>query len=158
MFGASFAPNGWLLCQGQLLPISSYDTLFNLIGTTYGGDGQTTFALPNLASRIPVHQGAGYPIGSTGGAEVVQLQPQNLPIHSHSALASDAAADQTSPGNGAWAAWGQPGYSTSTPNATMNAAALAPAGNSNNQPHDNMPPFLAINFIISLFGIFPSQN
>jgi microcystin-dependent protein len=156
MFGGNFAPNGWLFCQGQLLSISDYDTLFNLIGTTYGGDGESTFGLPNLASRIPVHQGAGYPIGSTGGAEMVQLQPQNLPVHSHAALASNAAASQTSPSGGVWAAWSQPGYSSSAPNVTMNAAALAASGGS--QPHDNMPPFLAINFIISLFGIYPSQS
>jgi microcystin-dependent protein len=154
MIGGDFAPNGWMFCQGQLLAIADYEVLFTLIGTTYGGDGQNTFALPDLASRLPIHQGPGYPQGSSGGAESVQLVSQNLPVHTHVAVASSGAASQTAPTNGVWAASSEQPYAVSAPNATMNVAALLPAGLS--QPHDNMPPFLAINFIIALFGIFPS--
>ena len=158
MFGGNFAPNGWLLCQGQLVPISDYDTLFNLIGTTYGGDGENTFALPNLASRIPVHMGNApfgtYVLGQAGGAEDVTLLTQQLPVHTHSALASSTSGSQPGPANGYWANWGSPQYSTSAPNTQLNPQALAPAGGS--QPHDNMSPYLAINFIISMFGIYPS--
>ncbi len=155
MFGGNFAPNGWLFCQGQLLSISDYDTLFNLIGTTYGGDGQNTFALPNLASRLPIHQGAGYPLGSLGGVESVQLSSQNLPIHSHPAMAS-AAGSSPSPTGAVWGSGSTTEYTTAAPNTPMSTAALLPAGGS--VAHDNMPPFLAINFIISLFGIYPSPS
>ncbi len=158
MFGGNFAPNGWLLCQGQLVSISDYDTLFNLIGTTYGGDGQETFALPNLASRIPVHMGSApfgtYVLGQTGGAESVTLLSQQLPVHTHTAVASSSAASQTGPGGNYWSSWTSPSYSTTAPNVPMHPQALAPAGG--NQPHDNMSPYLAINFIISMYGIYPS--
>lgn len=156
MFGGNFAPNGWLFCQGQLIAISDYDVLFNLIGTTYGGDGQNTFALPSLASRIPIHQGPGYPQGSIGGTEQVSLVPQNLPIHTHLAVASTTSAAQPSPSGNYWASWGSQQYLAGAPNTTMNPAAFQPAGGS--QPHDNMPPYLAINFIISMYGIYPSQS
>jgi len=155
MFCGNFAPNGWLLCQGQLVSISDYDTLFNLIGTTYGGDGQDTFALPNLASRLPMHQGSGFPLGAMGGAETVTLTTQQLPVHTHSANASSGSGNQTSPNAQVWADWGSPGYAP-TPDTAMNPAALTPAGG--NQPHDNMPPYLAINFIISMYGIYPSPS
>ncbi|MGI8664881.1 MAG: phage tail protein [Jatrophihabitans sp.] len=159
MFGGNFAPNGWLFCQGQLVAISDYDTLFNLIGTTYGGDGQNTFGLPNLASRIPIHQGTAsfgsYPLGAVGGAESVTLISQQLPTHSHPALASNTGTT-TSPSNAVWATGTTTEYSTQAPNTSMSMAALSPAGGS--QPHDNMPPYLAINFIISLYGIYPSQS
>jgi len=156
MFGGNFAPLGWFFCQGQLLPISEYEALFNLIGTTYGGDGQSTFALPNLASRIPVHVGSGFALAQTGGAETVTLTTNQLPSHSHQAVGSTGAATSTDPSNAVWATSGDKAYSTAVPNTTMSAAALANAGGS--QPHDNMPPYLAVNFIISLFGIFPSQT
>ena len=159
MFGGNFAPNGWLLCQGQLVAISDYDTLFNLIGTTYGGDGQNTFALPNLSSRIPVHMGnapfGSYVLGQTGGLESVTLLTQQLPVHSHPAMASTGGGNASSPNAQVWADWGSPGYAPS-PNTQMNPAALTPAGGS--QPHDNMPPYLAINFIISMYGIYPSPS
>ncbi|MCW2542247.1 MAG: phage Tail Collar domain protein [Frankiales bacterium] len=156
MFGGNFAPNGWLFCQGQLVSISDYDTLFNLIGTTYGGDGQNTFAMPNLASRLPLHQSSSYPLGAVGGAETVLLATANLPVHTHLAAASSGASSQLAPTNGVWAASNLPAYATGAPNAAMNPAALLPAGSG--QPHDNMPPFLAINFIISMFGIYPSPT
>ncbi|MDQ2838414.1 MAG: tail fiber protein [Actinomycetota bacterium] len=160
MFGGNFAPNGWLFCQGQLVAISDYDTLFNLIGTTYGGDGQNTFALPNLASRIPVHMGSApfgtYVLGQPGGAESVTLLSQQLPVHTHTAQASSGSAGQTTAGGNYWATPTYQAYSTSAPNVPMAPQALAPAGG--NQPHDNMSPYLAINFIISMYGIYPSPS
>ena len=156
MFAGNFAPNGWLFCQGQVLSIADYDTLFNLIGTTYGGDGEVTFALPNLASRVPVHQGPGYVLGATGGAETVNLAPNQLPVHTHPALGSSSAGTSPSPSGAVWDTGTTAEYSSAAPNLSMNPAALAPAGSG--QPHDNMAPFLAINFIISLFGIYPPQN
>ena len=157
IFAGNFAPVGWLLCQGQLLPISEYEALFNLIGTTYGGDGQTTFALPDLASRIPYHQGPGYALGQNGGVEQVTLTQQQLPIHTHTANANSPNANQPAPGGNVWGAGTLSGYtSTQAANTTMNPAALSPVGGS--QPHDNMPPFLCLNFIISTEGVFPSPN
>lgn len=157
IFGGNFAPVGWLLCQGQLLPISQYDVLFNLIGTTYGGDGQETFALPNLASRLPYHQGAGYVIGQTGGAEQVTLTQQQIPVHTHTANANTPNASQPGPAGNVWGAGTLSGYAAAqTANTTMNPAALLPAGGS--QPHANMPPFLCVNFIIATEGIYPSPT
>src|SRR3954453_9073090 len=112
MFGGNFAPVGWLLCQGQTLPIALYDTLFNLIGTTYGGDGQETFQLPNLQSRLPVHQGSGYVLGQTGGAETVTLTPQQMPLHSHAATAATSGAGAAGPAGNVWRDFGRPVYST----------------------------------------------
>jgi microcystin-dependent protein len=154
MFCGNFAPNGWLFCDGSLLQIADSETLFNLIGTTYGGDGQTTFAVPNLISRIPIHVGTGFSLGQQAGVESVTLIPSQIPQHSHSARAS-AQASQTSPAGNVWAAWGDDGFSDSPPDAAMAAAAIAPIGGS--QAHENRPPFLALNFIISQFGIFPSS-
>lgn len=157
IFAGNFAPVGWLLCQGQLLPISQYEVLFNLIGTTYGGDGQNTFAVPNLASRIPYHQGLGYVIGQTGGVEQATLSPQQMPVHSHSANATAATADQPAPAGNVWGSGTLSCYSTAqAANVTMNPAALMPAGGS--QAHDNMPPFLCLNFIIATEGIYPSPS
>ena len=159
MFGGNFAPQGWAFCNGALLPIAENDALFNLIGTTYGGDGQTTFALPNLQSRIPVHQGTqagnSYTLAQTGGVETVTLTTQQLPSHTHMPLGQ--------PGNGSsaptgsvWAASASSNiYTDTAPAVNMNPAAIKNTGGS--QPHDNMMPFLCVNFILSLFGIFPSQ-
>jgi microcystin-dependent protein len=157
MFGGNFAPAGWMLCQGQLLPISENDALFNLIGTTYGGDGQTTFALPDLRSRVPMHMGNNHVQGELGGAETVTLTTNQLPSHTHVPMADTAGAGSTSPSGTAWGNWGTNGapYSDQAQNAQMNPQALGLTGSS--QPHDNMLPYLAINFIISLFGIYPSQ-
>ena len=156
MFGGNFAPVGWAFCQGQQLAISDYEPLFALIGTVYGGDGQTTFALPNLASRFPVHRAVDYPLGAIGGAEQVTLTPSQLPAHSHPAHASSAAASSGSPTGAVWAAVGKAAYTDQPPNATMRPGLLSPAGG--NQPHENMPPFQVVNFIISLSGVYPPQN
>jgi microcystin-dependent protein len=163
MFGGSFAPDGWDFCNGQLIPISENDTLFNLIGTTYGGDGQETFALPDLRGRIPIHAGQGpsisqnYQLGQNGGAEAVVLTTQQIPVHNHALLASTDPANTPNPGGNVLSA---PVTATpffqAAPNIPMNSGILAPQGGS--QPHDNMMPFLCISFIISKFGIFPSQS
>ncbi|MFL6211693.1 MAG: phage tail protein [Pyrinomonadaceae bacterium] len=161
MFAGNFAPNGWMTCEGQLLPISENETLFNLIGTTYGGDGQSTFALPNLSSRVPVHVGTGpggitRQLGETGGAEAVTLTTNQIPSHTHPAgcVGGQNTGSAASPGNNVWAAQASVAVNTIPPPANaMNPGAAAPAGGS--QPHDNMIPYLPINFIISLFGIFP---
>lgn len=160
MVGFNFAPQGWALCNGQLLPISQNDTLFNLIGTTYGGDGQQTFALPNLQGRSPVHTGQGFVIGEVGGSEQVALTVAQIPAHSHTPnCANSSAGNQLSPQGGVWS-WDNSGqfgnYAAVSDGSNMNSGAIANAGGS--QPHDNRQPYLAINFIISMFGIFPSQN
>jgi microcystin-dependent protein len=162
MFGGSFAPAGWAFCNGQLLPISENNALFILLGTTYGGDGQETFALPNLQSRIPIHMGQGtgtssYTIGEQGGVEQVTLTTNQIPIHTHAPLASSAGGSD-SPGNNFWGAssLGKP-YVAPPASAAMNPATMgSPVGGS--QPHENMLPFLCVSYIISLFGIFPSQT
>lgn len=153
--GFNFAPVGWAFCNGQLLAISEYETLFNLIGTTYGGDGQTTFGLPDLQGRIPIHQGSGFVLAQSSGTETVTLTTQQIPAHSHPLKAQTAGGTQPSPAGGVWADSSLGQFSTSSPTATM-AASLQNSGGS--QPHDNMPPFLTVNFVISLFGVFPSQN
>lgn len=159
MFAGNFAPAGWALCQGQLLAISENDVLFNLIGTTYGGDGQNTFALPDLRSRAPLHQGSGFVIGQAGGVESVTLTTTQIPAHSHVPLGFASTGGQPKPDNGFWAS-SSPATQFATPanvpNLAMASGTLAGSGGS--QPHDNMVPFLVINFIISLFGIFPSQT
>jgi microcystin-dependent protein len=157
MFAGNFGPSGWLICDGSLLAISENETLFNLIGTTYGGDGQSTFALPDLRGRVPLHLGSNYPIGQLGGVESVTLLTQQLPSHTHPAAASSLSGNLDSPaGAAAWAAMSTPLYSTSPPNSQMNAGAVG--ANGGNQPHDNMMPYLTINFIISLYGIYPSPS
>jgi len=156
MAGFNFAPVGWSFCNGQLLPISEYVALYNLIGTTYGGDGQQTFALPDLQCRIPFHQGSSFILGQLSGTENVTLTTSQLPIHTHSLAASSAAGAQTSPAGGLWAQSTLDQFSTEANSHTMDPSAIVATGGS--QPHDNMPPFLVINFIISLYGIFPSQN
>src|SRR5262249_2813319 len=140
-----------------LLPISENPTLFQLIGTTYGGDGQNTFALPNLQSRIPIHVGAGYSLGQSGGVESVTLTVNQIPAHSHSVLASSNNATQSAATGRVLAT--TPSYTpyiSDSTSVTMAAQSIGSAGSS--QPHDNMQPFLCVNFILSLFGVFPSQN
>ena len=156
MFAGNFAPVGWAFCNGALIPISENDALFNLIGTTYGGDGQTTFALPNLQSRVPIHVGPGFALGQSGGAESVTLTTSQIPAHSHVPQALDGTGNQSSPAGGVWAS-SSPAtqYGAPPPGVTMDPAAIGSSGGS--QPHDNMVPFLVVNFIISLFGVFPSQ-
>jgi microcystin-dependent protein len=160
IFAGSFAPAGWALCQGQIMPISQNDVLFTLIGTTFGGDGEETFALPNLASRVPLGHGTGpgltsHTIGEAAGVESVTLTTQQIPLHSHAMLAATANGQQPQPQN-AYLAQTNPGFpyvAASSPFQNMNAASLTPVGGS--QPHENMQPYLVINFIIALFGIFP---
>lgn len=160
MFAGNFAPVGWAFCNGALIPIAENDALFNLIGTTYGGDGQNTFALPDLQSRIPVHVGPGFALGQSGGVESVTLTTSQIPAHSHvpQAFNSPPVANQNDPTNGVWATstTGSVYVSGIPANVGMSADAIAPTGGS--QPHDNMIPFLVINFILSLFGVFPSQT
>ena len=162
MFGGNFAPAGWAFCDGQLIPIAENDVLFQLIGTTYGGDGQETFALPNLQSRIPVHMGTGpsgttYQIGEQAGVEDVTLTVSQIPSHSHPLLASTAVGTAASPQGSVLAASGSSNVYRPAPTAAaMDAQAVGPAGGS--QPHTNLQPFLCINFIISLYGVYPSPT
>jgi len=157
MFAGNFAPNGWMFCAGQLLPISENETLFQLIGTTYGGDGQSTFALPELQSRVPIHQGNGSSLAETGGTEEVTLTVQQIPAHSHPFLAAAVTGDQVSPGGILPASsFNVTPYINDVPNGNMNAGAISSVGGS--QPHNNLQPYGTLNYIISLFGIFPSQT
>lgn len=163
LFGGNFGPNGWMLCQGQTLPISEYDVLFNLIGTTYGGDGQETFSLPNLQGRLPVHMGKGpalsqtYIIGEPFGTESVTITPQQTPQHTHSFLASTAGGSTTNPQD---MVLGSPPSITmflrDSPGTALPVQMVQPMGGS--QPHENRMPILAVNYIISLFGVYPSPS
>jgi microcystin-dependent protein len=156
LFAGNFAPQGWAFCSGQLLAISQNDVLFQLIGTTYGGDGQQTFALPDLRGRVPVHQGSGFVIGQMAGSETITLTQNQIPGHTHVPRANTAAASVTAPGGAVLAATSVNSYGPGPATVDMAAQAIAPAGGS--QPHENMAPTLALSYIISLFGIFPSQN
>ena len=165
MFAGTFAPAGWMLCEGQPLAISENETLFQLIGTTYGGDGESTFNLPNLQSRVPIHMGAGpdgvtYQLAEQAGVESVTLTTQQIPNHTHPMLGSGDLAAGTAPNNQQLLAASTEvsvlPYGTDAPTTTLNAQSLTPAGGS--QPHENCQPFLCINYIISLFGIFPSPT
>ena len=160
MVGFNFEPQGWALCDGRLLAISENDALFALIGTTYGGDGQTTFALPDLRSRFPIHQGQGpgtsnYILGENGGVEEVTLTVPRMPSHNHVPTANNSA-ENTDPAGKVWGGWGDYQYSSEAPSVAMATGAVRAEGGS--QPHSNMPPYLAVNFVISLFGIFPPQS
>nr|WP_199001595.1 tail fiber protein [Flavobacterium sp. ASV13] len=164
MFAGNFAPAGWMFCEGQLLPISEYETLFQLIGTTYGGDGESTFSLPDLRGRVPIHNGTAsydgtnYSIGETGGVEDVTLTINQIPSHSHSLLATTDLASTANPSEAylSSTATGNKIYSTGAPTIALNNAVITPDGGS--QPHTNFQPYLCVDFIISLFGIFPSQT
>lgn len=157
MFGGTFAPAGWAFCSGQLMPISQNDALYTLIGTTYGGDGQETFGIPDFQGRIPIHQGTGFQIGEKAGTESVTLNTQQIPAHNHVAMGSTDAGSQ-GPAGGVWAAHAsQQIYTSNAPSGAQFNAQAAIGGTGGNQPHDNMMPFLVVSFIISLFGIFPSQ-
>jgi microcystin-dependent protein len=164
MFGGNFAPAGWAFCNGQPMPISENEVLFQLIGTTYGGDGQETFNLPNLQSRVPVHQGQGpgisqnYIIGEQAGVESVTLTTQQIPIHTHPALCSSVGGSNSDPAGGLWALSDLNQYSTSAPDVSMGTPPINAQPQGGSQPHDNMIPFLVVSYIISLFGIFPSPN
>ena len=164
MFAGNFPPVGWLFCDGQPLPISENETLFQLIGTTYGGDGESTFNLPNLQSRVPMHFGTGpdgitYQIAEAAGVEEVTLSTQQIPVHTHPFLATNDTATGTGPGGNTLAASTAATtfpYGTDAPTTSLAAQSISPVGGS--QPHENCQPFLCINYIISLFGIFPSPT
>jgi microcystin-dependent protein len=166
MFAGNFAPAGWMFCSGQQLPIAENEVLFQLIGTTYGGDGESTFNLPNLQSRIPLHMGNGpdgvnYPLAQMAGTESVTLTTQQIPNHTHPLLTSNAAAT-ASPTNATFATStssqaGSNAYNNEAdPGTQLAPGVINPTGGS--QPHENCQPFLCINYIISLFGIFPSPT
>jgi microcystin-dependent protein len=163
MFAGNYAPTGWEFCKGQPVPISQNDALFTLIGTTYGGDGEVTFNLPNLQSRVPIHMGTGpdgtiYQRGEMAGTEQETLTTQQIPNHSHPLLASTAPGTQANPSGNVLAQTPisiNP-YIQQDPVVQMNPASVAPVGGS--QPHENTQPFLCINFIISLYGEFPTQT
>jgi microcystin-dependent protein len=160
MFAGNFAPAGWAFCNGALMPISENDTLFNLIGTTYGGDGQETFGLPDLQGRVPIHEGTGggstYQIGEKAGTETVTLSTNQIPQHNHLVMASTAIANDANPQNNVVAQADVDMYLSDVTDISLNAASIGSTGGS--QPHENMAPYLAINFIISLFGVYPTQN
>ena len=169
MFGGNFAPNGWMLCQGQSLAISEYETLFNLIGTMYGGDGQSTFRLPDLQSRVPIHMGTGgggtYVQGEAAGVENVTLTLNQIPVHNHPVQVATGAANQNVPAinsilstEAESVANRAPVYLAYAASNQVQLAAQTVGFAGGNQPHENIQPILAINFIISLFGIYPQQN
>lgn len=153
----NFAPKGWALCNGQLLPINQNQGLFSLLGTTYGGNGQTNFALPNLQGRAPIHVGSGFTLGQQGGEQAHTGSIQELPQHTHIARGSSATATLDSPAGNVLATTASVNaYGSPTNLVAMNAATIANTGGS--QAHLNMQPFLTLNFCIALQGIFPSQN
>ena len=157
MFAGNFAPSGWMFCEGQLLPISENETLFQLIGTTYGGDGQSTFALPDLRGRLPIHQGNGFILAETGGAEEITLTANQIPAHSHPLLGAAVNGSQGSPANALLAnSTVITPYAPETASQPMAPTAITATGGS--QPQTNFQPYLCVDFIISLFGIFPSPT
>jgi len=156
MFAGNFAPVGWQMCAGQLLPISEYETLFNLIGTAYGGDGQSTFALPDLQGRVPMHFSSDFTLAETGGAEQITLTVQQIASHSHPWMATSATASNSSPVGNCLAQGTAAFYDNTTPSTPMAPGMVGQTGG--NQPHENLQPFLCVNYIISLFGIFPSPT
>lgn len=157
MFAGNFAPANWMFCEGQLLPIAENETLFQLIGTTYGGDGEATFALPDLRGRLPIHQGNGFILAETGGAEEITLTVGQMPAHNHALIGTRSLADDSNPTNTllAQATTFDP-YEANPPSSPMAAQAINSVGGS--QPHTNFQPYLCVDFIISLFGIFPSPT
>lgn len=154
IFSFNFAPKGWAFCNGQVLPINQNEALFALLGTTYGGDGIVNFALPNLQTKVPMHQGEGFIIGQTGGEAAHTLNIEEIPAHTHIVTASSAPADKSVTSGTVWAA--APGAYASTPGTPMSTAEISNVGN--NQSHNNLQPYLTLNFSIALQGIFPSQN
>jgi microcystin-dependent protein len=164
MFGGTFAPAGWMFCSGQQLPISENEALFQLIGTTYGGDGESTFNLPNLQSRVPMHFGTGpdgvnYPLAQIDGVESVTLTTQQIPSHTHQFFGSLNSAASNSPAGNVPAvtqASTITPYGTDNPLVAFPGQSVTPQGGS--QPHENCQPFLCINYIISLFGLFPQPT
>ncbi len=157
MFAGNFAPAGWNFCDGSLLAISENETLFQLIGTTYGGDGESTFAVPDLRGRVPIHMGGGFILGEPGGVETVTLTVQQIPSHPHPLLASADTGTTLNPGNNVVGATltATPYFKAAPANPLLSQSVSSVGGN---QPHENFQPYLCVDFIISLFGIFPSPT
>ncbi|MFX3634803.1 MAG: phage tail protein [Candidatus Pristimantibacillus sp.] len=163
IFAGNFAPVGWMFCEGQAMPISENSTLFNLIGTTYGGDGQSTFNLPDLRGRVPIHQGTGpgqsitHTMGEAAGTESVTLTVQQIPPHNHALMARSEQGNTSNPANAVLAMSSLTPYAPAggAPSNNMHASSMLPSGG--NQPHNNLQPYLCVHFIISLFGVYPSQ-
>jgi microcystin-dependent protein len=157
IFAGNFAPAGWMFCEGQLLPISENETLFQLIGTTYGGDGQSTFGLPDLQGRLPMHQGNGFILAETGGTEEVTLTVQQIPIHTHALVATGTVGNALNPaGNLTAQGTTITIYREAPANTPCGTNAVGVTGGS--QPHTNFQPYICLDFIISLFGIFPTPS
>jgi microcystin-dependent protein len=157
IFSFNFAPKGWLMCNGQTLPINQYQALFALLGTTYGGNGQTNFNLPNLQGRTPIGFNQPYPLGANGGEQNHTLTVAELPFHNHVPNSCSTTATTGDPTAGVWAsATPSNNFTTASPNNPMSQAAIGYTGG--NQPHNNMPPYLVLNFCIAISGIFPSHN
>ena len=156
IFSFNFPPKGWALCNGQILPINQNQALFSLLGTNYGGNGQTNFALPNLQARVPIHFNGAHPLGQQGGEAVHTLSISELPMHTHTLRAVSNPATAAIPDSTMYLAREANAYHAATSPVTMAPAALGPIGGS--QPHVNMQPYLVLNFCIALQGIFPSQN
>lgn len=157
MFTGNYAPRGWAFCDGQLLSIHGNEVLYSLLGTRYGGDGNTTFALPDLRGRVPMHESSTYPSGTAGGDEKVALTQDQLPAHTHAANTATAVSGQPTPANQYWASGGGSVYSADrSALVKMSAAAVAPVGVG--QSHANMMPFLTISYIICLSGIYPTRD
>jgi microcystin-dependent protein len=158
MFAGNFAPNGWEFCDGRAMSIALNEVLFQLIGTTYGGDGESTFNLPDLRSRLPLHRTApNFDLGETGGVEAVTLTPSQMPVHNHGLVVSTGIGNDPNPGDNVLAESSTATmFAAANPSVALAAQTVGPAGG--NQPHDNMQPFVALNFIISLYGIFPSPT
>lgn len=156
IFSFNFPPKGWALCNGQLLPVNQNQALFALLGTTYGGNGQTTFALPNLQGRVPIHTGNGHNLGTTGGSRSVTVSLQQLPTHAHALNATNADQNRTALPTGNFLGPVNNLYAAPNSLGPLNAASVTSLGGS--QPHNNMMPYLTLNFCIALQGIFPSRN
>lgn len=156
LFSFNFAPKGWAFCSGQVLPIAQNQALFSLLGTTYGGNGTTSFALPNLQGRTPLHFGAGFSLGQAGGEATHTVTIAEMPAHTHTPQGNSAAATQGSPAAGTWATADQLPYNSVAPDVTLNPALIATAGGS--QPHPNQQPYLVLTFAIALQGVFPSRS
>jgi len=163
IFGFNFAPTGWAQCNGQLMPISQNTALFSLVGTFYGGDGKSTFGLPNLQGSVAVHQGQGpglspYGVGETGGVENVNLNATQIPGHTHAVNCVSLAGNKQQPAGNVWAKelTGKKDYNAAPDGTPMNAGALGPAGG--DAPHSNLQPYLVLNYCIALQGIFPPRN
>ena len=160
MFVGDFAPKNWAFCHGQLLPIAANNALYSLLGTTYGGDGRSTFALPDLRGRTPLHQGnnpntgVNYSLGQTGGAETVKLRVSEIPQHTHTPQMNANPGTASAPTNNVWAATAVARYTDQAPSTALDYNAIGGAGG--NQPHDNMPPFQTINYIIAIYGVYPN--